>query len=206
MVELFANNGDPDQMPRSSASDLGLHCLPVTRLGVSTLQWVNTGTKEQIQQTTNWWYFSVFCFFFFFRQRIGFNSSCKLSTKEIIGMKCYTPFNGKIRQIFNKNRLLIILPSMLSVNGVKPVVNGLCNILQLTSGADPGRFLRGSIRSNFRTYSTYWEIQTWANSGPRSDATERGVWSGHTLCSTHAIILHNSLEVKWTCHHENMPI
>ena len=39
MVELFANSGDPDQIPRSSASDLGLHCLPVTHLGVSSLQW-----------------------------------------------------------------------------------------------------------------------------------------------------------------------
>ena len=40
MVELFANSRDPDQMPHSAASDLGLHCLPVTRLGVSSLQWV----------------------------------------------------------------------------------------------------------------------------------------------------------------------
>ena len=30
MVELFANSGDPDQMPGSVASDLGLNCLPVT--------------------------------------------------------------------------------------------------------------------------------------------------------------------------------
>ena len=40
MVELFANSGDADQMPRSVASDLGLHCLPITFLGVSGLQWV----------------------------------------------------------------------------------------------------------------------------------------------------------------------
>ena len=40
MVELFANSEDPDQMPLSAASDLGLHCLPVTCLGVSSLQWV----------------------------------------------------------------------------------------------------------------------------------------------------------------------
>ena len=39
-AELFANSGDPDQMPHSAASDLGLHCLPITRLGVSRLQWV----------------------------------------------------------------------------------------------------------------------------------------------------------------------
>ena len=40
MTELFANNKDPDQMPHSAASDLGLHCLPITLLGVSRLQWV----------------------------------------------------------------------------------------------------------------------------------------------------------------------
>ena len=41
MVELFANSGDPDQTPHSATSDLGLHCLPITLLGVSRLQWVN---------------------------------------------------------------------------------------------------------------------------------------------------------------------
>ena len=30
MVQLFANVGDPDQMPHPAASDLGLHCLPFT--------------------------------------------------------------------------------------------------------------------------------------------------------------------------------
>ena len=41
MAKLFANSGDPDQMRHSVASDLGLHCLPITLLGVSRLQWVN---------------------------------------------------------------------------------------------------------------------------------------------------------------------
>ena len=40
MVELFANSGDPYQTPRSVASDLCLHCLPVILLGVSRLQWI----------------------------------------------------------------------------------------------------------------------------------------------------------------------
>ena len=42
MVELFANSGDPDQTLHAVASDLGLHCLPIpiTHLGVSSLQWV----------------------------------------------------------------------------------------------------------------------------------------------------------------------
>ena len=40
MVGLFANSGDPDQTLHIGASDLGLHCSPVTLLGVSSLQWV----------------------------------------------------------------------------------------------------------------------------------------------------------------------
>ena len=47
MVELFAKGGDPDQMPHSAASDLGLHCLPITFLGVSRLLWF----KQVIKQT-----------------------------------------------------------------------------------------------------------------------------------------------------------
>ena len=43
MVELFVNSGDPDQMPQNATSDLGLHCLPNTLLGVSRLQWVRSG-------------------------------------------------------------------------------------------------------------------------------------------------------------------
>ena len=35
MIGLFANSGDLDQMLQNTASDLGLHCLPIT-----LLQWV----------------------------------------------------------------------------------------------------------------------------------------------------------------------
>ena len=35
MAEVFANSEDPDQMLDSAASNLGLHCLPITLLGVS---------------------------------------------------------------------------------------------------------------------------------------------------------------------------
>ena len=48
MVVLFANSGDPDQMPHSAASDLGLHYLPITFLGVSRLQWVKQYEKKMI--------------------------------------------------------------------------------------------------------------------------------------------------------------
>ena len=47
MVELFANRGDPDQTPRSAASDLGLQCMSDTRLGVSSLQKVNNALVSQ---------------------------------------------------------------------------------------------------------------------------------------------------------------
>ena len=40
MAKLFANSEDPDQMPHSVVSDLGLHCLPSTVLRVPRLQWV----------------------------------------------------------------------------------------------------------------------------------------------------------------------
>ena len=46
MAELFANSGDPDQMPHSAASDLGLHCLSVTLLQASQLQWVKGGLTK----------------------------------------------------------------------------------------------------------------------------------------------------------------
>ena len=41
MAKPFANSEGPDQTPRSAASDLGLHCLPIALLGVSSLQWAN---------------------------------------------------------------------------------------------------------------------------------------------------------------------
>ena len=53
MVELFANSGDTDQMPRSVASDLGLHCLPVTSLGISICQWVKEKYLCQIKIVLN---------------------------------------------------------------------------------------------------------------------------------------------------------
>ena len=52
MVELFANSGNPDQTPPSAASDLGLHCLPTTLLGVSRLQWVKWKHERTIIHRT----------------------------------------------------------------------------------------------------------------------------------------------------------
>ena len=52
MAKLFANNGDPDQMPHSLASDLGLHYLPDTLLGVSRLKWVKVYTESAEPQSS----------------------------------------------------------------------------------------------------------------------------------------------------------
>ena len=48
MAELFANSGDPDQMPHSVASALGLHCSPVTILGLCRLKWVKSASNERM--------------------------------------------------------------------------------------------------------------------------------------------------------------
>ena len=37
MAKLFAKSEDPDQTPHCAASDLSLHCLPITLLGVFRL-------------------------------------------------------------------------------------------------------------------------------------------------------------------------
>ena len=49
MATIFANSADLDQMPHSVASDLGLHCSPITLLGISRLNWVKVGSYFQIE-------------------------------------------------------------------------------------------------------------------------------------------------------------
>ena len=39
-IFLLANSEDPDKMPHSAASDLGLHCLPMSQKRDSRLIWV----------------------------------------------------------------------------------------------------------------------------------------------------------------------
>ena len=52
MIELFANSGDPDYTPHSAASDLGLRCLPVTLLVVSSLQVVKERQHRELTTST----------------------------------------------------------------------------------------------------------------------------------------------------------
>ena len=109
MAKLFANHGDPDQMPHSAASDLGLHCLPITLLRFPRLQWVNLYHSGQIQQLTNLRYF--FCF----SQKIVFGISSKLSLRKTVCMKCPTLFPWKNKKKKKKKFKLSsaeFLPSM----------------------------------------------------------------------------------------------
>ena len=71
MAKLFANSEDPDQVPHSAASDLGLHCLPVTLLWVSRLQWVNYNSCRGHSK-----YFLFFFFVFFIENKSTFYVNC----------------------------------------------------------------------------------------------------------------------------------
>ena len=50
MAKQFTNSGDPDQTPYFAASDIGLHCLPISLLGVSRLQLVNPKNSFRLIQ------------------------------------------------------------------------------------------------------------------------------------------------------------
>ena len=50
---LNANSVDPDQTPRSVASDLGLHCFPVSILWDARLKWVKDSLQQQIRFNGN---------------------------------------------------------------------------------------------------------------------------------------------------------
>ena len=61
MAKLFANSGDPDQMPCSAASDLGLHCLPIPHLGISRLHWVKKVIGKKCRPRSDATECSVYC-------------------------------------------------------------------------------------------------------------------------------------------------
>ena len=60
MAKLFANSGDPDQMPCSAASDLGLHCLPITLLGFPDYNWLR-GMHTALDSATIFQRETTFC-------------------------------------------------------------------------------------------------------------------------------------------------
>ena len=103
MAKLFANDGDSDQMQHFAASDLGLHCVPITLWG-SKLKWVSKCIVIRIYLI---WpklplslrklgkkladdYLKQFTYFVF--KKIGFDISCKLSPRD---MKYQSLFSGK---------------------------------------------------------------------------------------------------------------
>ena len=61
MAKLFANSEDPDQMPHSPASDLGLHCLPSTFYGSPDY---NGLMLSLLLKKFSRWHFILFFLFF----------------------------------------------------------------------------------------------------------------------------------------------
>ena len=47
---LFANSGEPDQTPRFAASDLVLHCLPLSHKKDARLKWVKPNVISHSSQ------------------------------------------------------------------------------------------------------------------------------------------------------------
>ena len=115
MAKLIANSGDPDQTPRSAASDLGLHCLPITLLRVSRLQWVSNWTLKVLKlsglilHTKNWYYY--------FLLYLDTNRSCDILWGKTC-IKCQILFSSAKRRnkYIWKCRLPEILLGMLSIN------------------------------------------------------------------------------------------
>ena len=60
MTKLFANSEDPDHRPQNMVSDLGLHYLPITLLGVSRLQWVKVPSKTAADDILKYFFFLIF--------------------------------------------------------------------------------------------------------------------------------------------------
>ena len=48
ITDFYVNSVDPDQMPHSVASDLGLHCLPMSLLWDTRLKWVKTSLTSKV--------------------------------------------------------------------------------------------------------------------------------------------------------------
>ena len=48
MSIVNANSVDPDQMPHSAASDLGLHCLPMFHLWDARHKWVKRKSLHEM--------------------------------------------------------------------------------------------------------------------------------------------------------------
>ena len=96
MAKLFANSGDPDQTLCSAASDLGQHCLPVTPLGVSRLQWVNTGYLSFLSTLFNTLEYFVKCDILYLEKWNTGPDNKKTSFKKCRCQENYTKEGGKL--------------------------------------------------------------------------------------------------------------
>ena len=88
MAKLLANSGDLDQTLHSAASDQGLHCLPITLLRVSRLQWVKVPFKLVADDII----------FFFLYIYFPENNAWRIMARQTIHIKCKALFSQIIFQ------------------------------------------------------------------------------------------------------------
>ena len=82
---INANSIDPDHTPRFAASDLGLHCLPVTILGVSRLKWLNMGPEKKYHGTGSSREYLDLCSHLYSRSHRGLRRVYKIYSDEAGG-------------------------------------------------------------------------------------------------------------------------
>ena len=118
----------------------------------------------QIQQTTNWWYFS-----YFFSIKIGIDLICLLFPEETIFMNCQSFFWGKNKKIISKCHLLNFPSSKLNVNDTEkfPWWSGINYVLHFPAKSQSSHFIFFGVR--FITYlylSTFFPLEKTLSSLP----------------------------------------
>ena len=84
-LHVFANSGDPDPTPHSVASDLGLHCLPVTLLR-------SLATRPIYKYVCHFFFFFYFFFFsFIFYFLIQCLASLWVNFSSVVVSEIYWP-------------------------------------------------------------------------------------------------------------------
>ena len=150
MVALFANSGDPDQMPRFAATDLGLHCLLNTILGVSRLQWVKPVNRHVLVPLAGpdlscgpprlYWYANRILWLFYWLR------VCRLSIHYL-----KREFRSIILQL-----ICIFINCPLTIVATSKMLS----------------------REQLPYYYNYSDRPTWSNSVDPDQTPQNGVWSG----------------------------
>ena len=86
MPVVNANSVDPDQTPRSAASDLGQHCLPMSHLWDARHKWVNRRDTIPVQRNLIWKYLPHFTLA---EEVLVKEHTCSVSFKSTLNFKIF---------------------------------------------------------------------------------------------------------------------